>query len=553
MAEAEDSAFAAALTAQLAQLRELFLQRLEGTLSNFTLQLSETGAPVPAEVLRDIHAQLHRLAGSGGTFGFVELSRQARALELQAKAWLDADGVAEPQTWEAWKAGVLGLRQAVRISEAAASVPELDGASQGVEDPPRMLLVHGDAGLGAQLQRGLSQFAYQVDYCQDWADARRQVQAQQPDIVVLSIDDDEMSLRQAADWQQQLQRLGRRMPVVYLASQADVALQLAVAHIGGDDFLVMPVDVPTLAARVERLLELRRQPPYRVLIVDDDEMLAEHFELTLRAAGMLVERVAKPLEVIPRLQDFRPDVLLMDLHLPGYSGAELARAIRYDEAWQGLPIIFVSGESDLDLQHQALGSGGDDFLLKPIPDEQLVAAVLARAVRARKVAELMNQDSLTGLLRHAGIKDRLVQELDRARRQGKSLAVAMVDIDYFKRINDLWGHPVGDQVIKTVAHLLRQRLRRQDSIGRYGGEEFLVVLPECSATDAERLLDDIRQRFAAVSFQHQGQSFTATLSAGVASSGTAHTAHALLAAADAALYRAKHEGRNRIVTAPGWR
>lgn len=547
---AEEADYAAALAAQLAQLRGKFLQRLEGTLATFAAQLSGAGADVPAAMLQDMHAQLHRLAGSGGTFGFTELSRQARTLEVQAKLWLDAGGSGvEPQAWDAWKAGVLGLRQAALAPEAADSAAARVGVRKGTEDQSRLLLVHGDALLGEALQRGLSQFGYQVDYCRDLEQARCLAERQPPDIMVLPIDDDVASQRQAAAGLALLQRPSRRVPVVYLAPHAGVVLQLAAARAGGDDFLALPVDAPTVAARVERLLDLRRQPPYRVLIVDDDEMLAERFQLTLQAAGMLVERVAQPLGVIPRLPDFRPDVLLMDLHMPEYSGAELARAIRYDEAWQSLPIIFLSGESDLDLQHQALGSGGDDFLLKPIPDEQLVAAVLARALRARKVAELMSQDSLTGLLKHASIKDRLAQELERARRQGKPLAVAMVDIDYFKRINDGWGHPMGDQVIKILGHLLRQRVRRQDSVGRYGGEEFLVILPECSAADALRLMDDIRQRFAAVSFQHQGRSFSGTLSAGVASSASLCASQELLADADAALYQAKHGGRNQVVQA----
>jgi len=546
---ADDPDYAAALAAQLAQLRGQFLQRLEGTLATFAEQLSGPAAQLPAAALPDIHAQLHRLAGSGGTFGFAELSRQARMLEVQAKAWLDAGGGGvEPQAWEVWKAGVLALRQAVQAPDAA-SGPVWAGVRKGVEDQPRLLLVHEDAGLGETLKRGLSQFGYQVDYCRDLAQARHSADRARPDLMVLPIDDDGTSQRRAADGSSQLQQPGRRVPVVYLAPHPGVALQLAAARAGGDDFLTMPVDAPTLAAHVERLLDLRRQPPYRVLIVDDDEMLAERCQLTLQAAGMLVERVVKPPQVIPQLQSFRPDVLLMDLHMPDYSGAELARAIRYDETWQSLPIIFLSGEADLDLQHQALGSGGDDFLLKPIPDAQLVAAVLARALRARKVAELMSQDSLTGLLKHASIKDRLGQELERARRQGKPVAVAMVDIDYFKRINDGWGHPMGDQVIKTLGHLLRQRVRRQDSVGRYGGEEFLVILPECSAADACRLMDDIRRRFAAVGFQQQARSFSVTLSAGVASSEGARTSHDLLAAADAALYRAKHDGRNQVVMA----
>ena len=161
----------------------------------------------------------------------------------------------------------------------------------------------------------------------------------------------------------------------------------------------------------------------------------------------------------------------------------------------------------------------------------------------------MSQDSLTGLLKHASFKNRLSQEVDRARRQGKPLAVAMVDIDLFKQVNDTWGHPMGDQVIKTLAHLLRQRLRRQDVIGRYGGEEFGVVLPECTLADAVHLMDDIRQRFSEIRFILEGQSFNVTLSAGVVSSETVPKAPDLLALADTALYEAKHSGRNQVRSA----
>jgi diguanylate cyclase (GGDEF)-like protein len=126
------------------------------------------------------------------------------------------------------------------------------------------------------------------------------------------------------------------------------------------------------------------------------------------------------------------------------------------------------------------------------------------------------------------------------------MSMAMVDMDHFKRVNDTWGHPMGDQVIKTLAHLLRQRLRRQDSIGRYGGEEFAVVLPECDAANAMKLLDDVRLRFGDIRFVHNGQSFAVTLSAGVADSEQCADAQGLLAAADAALYVAKNGGRNQV-------
>lgn len=546
MAEGRDPA--AVLEEQLAQLRERFLRRLEGTLADLGAQLGAADLPAAPAVLQEAHAELHRLAGTGGTFGFHELSQQARRLEIQVKAWLSAGVAIAPAEWEAWKAAVLGLSRTVAAAEPAAGAVADQvwvGIAKGLEDQPRVLLVHSDPQLGERLRSGLAQFGYEVLYCRNLEEARQQIHAQAPDLLVLQLDETQAAGADLA----QLQGRGRRVPVLYLAAHGGVALQLAAAHAGADDFLALPVDAPTVAARIERLLGMLRQPPFRVLVVDDDEMEAERCQLTLQAAGMTAERLSEPREVMAKLQRFRPDVLLMDLYMPQHGGAELARAIRYDAQWQGLPIIFLSAESDLDLQYQALDSGGDDFLVKPVADARLVAAVRARALRARKVEELMTCDSLTGLLTHASIKERLAHEFDRASRQGKPLSVAMVDIDFFKRVNDSWGHPVGDQVIKTLGHLLRQRLRRQDSVGRYGGEEFLVILPECTAADARRVLDDIRQRFAAVSFQHQGHSFSVTLSAGISSSRGMSSAQALLADADATLYRAKQNGRDQVLPA----
>jgi diguanylate cyclase (GGDEF)-like protein len=262
---------------------------------------------------------------------------------------------------------------------------------------------------------------------------------------------------------------------------------------------------------------------------------------------MLAEKTSQQKEVLTVMQNLHPDILLIDLYMPGCTGAQLARAIRYEDTWLSIPIVYLSAEDDLDEQIKALDSGGgDDFLTKPIPDVRLVATVRTRAARARQVNELMSKDSLTGLLKHSSIKERIEQELDRAHRHGKPMSMAMVDMDHFKRVNDTWGHPMGDQVIKTLAHILRQRLRRQDSIGRYGGEEFAVVLPECTAEDALQLLEDVRQRFGEVRFIHKGQSFAVTLSAGIACSEQCADAQSLLAASDAALYVAKDSGRNQV-------
>jgi diguanylate cyclase (GGDEF)-like protein len=158
----------------------------------------------------------------------------------------------------------------------------------------------------------------------------------------------------------------------------------------------------------------------------------------------------------------------------------------------------------------------------------------------------MSQDCLTGLLKHGSIKDRLGHELERAQRSGRPVAVVMADIDHFKSVNDRWGHPMGDQVIKTLGHLLRHRLRRQDSVGRYGGEEFLAILPECTEDDAMALVDEIRAGFGSVQFACGEQVFRASFSAGVAASTRHDRPQDLVAAADTALYQAKQQGRDRV-------
>ena len=535
---------------QLAVLRLQFAAQLTGTLDELNRLMAGRGPDVPRELLTQIHFRLHKLAGAGGTFGFPELSAQARMLEEMSKRWLDADQPAPPDQWRTWLAGLRALRLSIAVQDQVATVkplPVLAAPKFAARGEVRVAMVHSDQAFSLVMCRGLRQFGYTVTPYLDWRSAQDGLLSDPPDIVLLEsalVEGENESTRQAVT--RLVNSTWRRVALIFLANRADFDTQLLAAKVGAEVFFTQPVDVPTVAARIESLLREREQPPYRVLIVEDDEELAEHYRLTLRAAGMLADRVSHPNDVLPALQKLRPDILLMDLYMPECLGEELARMIRYDTGWQSLPIVLMSAESDLARQVRALGSGVDDFLVKPISDMQLVVGIRVRAERARKMAELMNQDSLTGLLKHASIKDRLAQEVDRARRSGKPVSIAMVDIDFFKRVNDNWGHPMGDQVIKTLGNLLRQRLRRQDSVGRYGGEEFLAVLPECTEADATRLLDDIRERFADIAFRSGEHTFNVTLSAGIAVSAQGRDAHEILVAADQALYAAKEGGRNQV-------
>jgi diguanylate cyclase (GGDEF)-like protein len=178
-----------------------------------------------------------------------------------------------------------------------------------------------------------------------------------------------------------------------------------------------------------------------------------------------------------------------------------------------------------------------------------VAAVTIRARRARTLRWLMVRDSLTGLYNHAVIMDRLGSSFSLAQRQQRALTIAMVDLDHFKRVNDQYGHAAGDRVLVVFSRLLHQRLRNSDVVGRYGGEEFLVILPDTDIHQARQVIEQVRVAFAAIRHQMESAHFSVTLSAGLADSPRFATASALLEAADAAIYRAKHQGRNRVVEA----
>jgi len=170
-----------------------------------------------------------------------------------------------------------------------------------------------------------------------------------------------------------------------------------------------------------------------------------------------------------------------------------------------------------------------------------------RAERMRIIRSYMDRDSLTGLINHTKAEEQLDIAMERARRQGGSLSFAMIDIDNFKEVNDTYGHPSGDRVIMSLARLLQQRLRKTDVVGRYGGEEFAVILSDTAASNAAKVLDAIRLSFSRIKNQADGREFSVTFSCGIATFSGHGDAALLTSAADKALYEAKRDGRNRIV------
>ena len=311
-------------------------------------------------------------------------------------------------------------------------------------------------------------------------------------------------------------------------------------------FFQKPVDISYLTRLLSHKYGETTGEPYRILIIDDAPSLADYYSLILTQAGMIARAITNPMELLKEIEAFQPDLILMDIYMPGCTGLELATVLRHEINYTKIPIIFLSTEEDKNKKLFAISLGGDDFLTKPIPPQDLISAVLARSKRASILNYYMTTDSLTGLLNHSSILKELDIELTRAKQKKIPLSFVMIDIDHFKKINDTYGHPVGDIVLKKLAELFLTRLRNQDTIGRYGGEEFVLILPGANLIDSKKICNDLRVNFSKICFKEAGMSFFVTFSAGISFFSGENSAKNIILDADLALYKAKNMGRNQV-------
>jgi diguanylate cyclase (GGDEF)-like protein len=456
--------------------------------------------------------------------------------------------LAQPQP--ARRAAVAGAYQRFETALAAAAAgvapappaPAIEAPSPA---PGQPLIYLGDhSAETAQLQAQLHSCGYRVEPYGNAAALTAALARERPAAVILDDRGDGAVYEHAAA----LRDSG--IPALVIAAHGDFSTRLRAVRAGALGFYTAPVELPALLARLDQLTCRQPREPYRVLLVDDERTTVDYYAAVLERAGMVVESVSDVAEVLVRLDEFAPEVVVADIYMPRVSGIELAMVIRQQERYDDIPIVFLSAERNIDKQLSALGMGADDFLMKPLEPEHFVSALSARAQRARALRAAMTHDGLTGLLNHKSIKAVLEKELLRSRRGGTPLAVALLDVDHFKQINDRRGHPVGDQVLRALARLLQQRLRRSDHVGRYGGEEFLLILPDTTGATAYTVVEELRAAFALLQHRCESGAFTASFSGGVAAAAPISTAAGLLGAADKALYVAKLAGRDRIATAP---
>ena len=536
------------IDSRLEALRAAYKQRLISELEQIQRLMDDLASDESThDALQALHKTLHKLAGSAGTFGFEQLGRQARQQEqLVANALHFSEPSDIPLSVSGWTEQLNYALKADEARNAALGVETV--STKPNETQFNIGLLERDPMLADYISQQLGSFGFNVSYFSD-AGELTQTNIVKPDLLLVdhrASQEPGLKTNPESFWRLRLSRF--KCPILFTGAEESFTARLHAVRNGGLGYFAKPLDVPQLAAHVAHLLKAQNASPERVLIVEDDVELAKYCLLILEQAGMQVKWLDHPRDLIQAASDFDPELILMDLWLPEATGAEMAALLTQIERWAHLPIVYISTESSPALQIQALAMGGDTFLEKPIDPKLLVSLCRSRIKRLRDLEQAMTRDGLTGLIKHASIKEALQAEWEYVRRHPRCFSVVMLDIDHFKAVNDTYGHAVGDLVIASVGTLLRQHFRNTDKLGRYGGEEFALVLHDCSAESAARQVNKLREAFSAIQFMGSGQRFSCTLSAGVIDNQQFpnDSPETLIEKADQMLYKAKRSGRNRV-------
>jgi diguanylate cyclase (GGDEF)-like protein len=295
-----------------------------------------------------------------------------------------------------------------------------------------------------------------------------------------------------------------------------------------------------------------------VAVVDDDAAIRRLVRLFLTRSGYDIVEFASGEEARAQLGTVPWDLAILDRRLPDMDGIDLCRQLRQNAEMRNRYIIMLTGQDEQEAKVQGLDYGADDYITKPFQYPELMARIRAgkRIVDLQKELMETNRrlellsitDGLTRLYNHRHFQDELARKFDEARRYERPLSLVIIDLDYFKKVNDTYGHAIGDEVLKAVSHLFQETIRGTDLAARYGGEEFALMLPETEQPDALSLAEKIRSIVEDTPIETPAGTIRVTVSIGVGTvpQSRIRTAKDLVVAADKALYRAKRNGRNQV-------
>ncbi len=541
-----------ALTIQekLQALSDDFAARLPEKLEQINALWQQLCATNQQQDFDELIFYCHKLAGSGTSFGFKKVSEYARTIETTLVNLRDNPDETTRIILNDGTRNKLALTVEKLLSQATAkkndntknTLRRQKLKAQSEDEIHLIYIQEKNSMVLAELTSKLETYNYKVRHFSQLDDLKEAFNTNIPAALII---DSTMAKADTKDLLAELKN-NYQFTLIHLADNGNFKERLAAVRIGVDYYFTKPVDASNIIDTLDHVTDYKLSIPARVLIVDDSISTSQFYALSLQSKNIETKIITNPFEVLDAVIEFKPELILLDLHMPDCNGLELAAVIRQQESYIGIPIIFLSAETDVLKQLETLKIGADEFLTKPINIEQLIAVVQNKVVRYRLLSSYMHNDSLTGLLNHTSILSVLDTEIARAKREANNVSYAMIDIDFFKNVNDSYGHHMGDVVIKSLSRFLKQNLRVTDSVGRYGGEEFVAILPGIDASQAAPVMQKILDSFSKIDFVHFNHKFNVSFSCGIADYVHCQSSSEIIDSADKALYVAKEEGRHCI-------
>ena len=494
----------------------------------------------------DGYMEAHRLIGSLGSLGFLEGSALMRQMEQMLK------GDFELVPSDSKMLHKLTTNLEASISDPFTTVQPSSSSSQTQGHNlqlPLLLIVDDDLDFVREVQTGAEIWGMRVQSADNLATAREKIISESPDVILLDIifpNDTDNGLALLDELAQRQPKI----PTVMISSTAGLDDRIIAARRGGCSFIEKPASTEEILNALSQVLQQQKDRP-KVMIVDDDPISLAILQVLLNRWEIEVITLQNSKQFWQVLESTSPDLLILDLVMPEYSGIDLCQAVRTAPLWHDLPIVFLSTHNDRDTVRQFFAAGADDYLSKPVVETDLYTRILSRLERRRQSRQIADFDGLTGVYTHRRGIQSLTQLLRLATRNHQTLCVAILDLDFFKNVNDRYGHSMGDVVLKQFGKLLRQYFRSEDVTMRWGGEEFVIGLYGADLQQSVERLNTLLEIWRQQKFITLNQdSFSITFSAGVAEyPHNGANVESLYRNMDAALYQAKAAGRNQIVAA----
>ena len=332
----------------------------------------------------DCHRMVHSLAGSAGTFGAVIVTTASRELIYALKSITDQSNLSADI--KSIITSLIIKLKALADEWQPSKIPYLkllDKKKKGQRKGNLIYLAEDDVLLGESITAYLEQDNFVVKHFSDLDSFIAAFDSEIPSAIIMDVMFKEGNIAGAKVIEQLNNQLGNTPPIVFISALSDIEARLAAAKAGAQRYFSKPVDKERLSQTLDGLVERIKVKPFRVLLVDDDPSLLKYYEVILQEADMDVLTISDPMKSIEVIEEFKPDVIVLDVYMPKCSGPEIAQVIRQDDKWAMTPIMFLSIESDIDIQLAAMNLGGESFMLKPVTADHLIQAVTIKAKKSR--------------------------------------------------------------------------------------------------------------------------------------------------------------------------